>query len=48
MYEHTSFYLETYEILYKNQYGFRTKQSTIDAISKFIAEIGTCLNGKKR
>ena len=34
MHKRTSFYFETNEILYKNQYGF----STIDAITKFVTD----------
>ena len=32
-------FCETQNILYENQYGFRPKHSTIDAVSKFSAHV---------
>ena len=32
-------FCETQHILYDNQYGFRPKHSTIDAVSKFSAHV---------
>ena len=47
MHKRTSFYLETKKILCENQFGFRKKHSTIDAITKFIADTATCLDEKE-
>jgi len=47
MHKHLSIYLETNEILYKNQYGFFFKSSTIDAIIKFVTDTATYLDEKE-
>ena len=33
-------FLESHELLYDNQFGFRRKHSTIDAVTKFVTD--TC------
>jgi len=50
MHERTSFYLETNGILYKNSLDLeqkRRKNSTIDAITKFVTDTTTCLDEKE-
>ena len=39
-------FCESNGILYHNQYGFRPKHSTIDAISKFTADVSSGLENK--
>ena len=36
-------FCDSNKILYNNQYGFRPKHSTIDAVSKFTADIVSSL-----
>ena len=40
------FFFERYDLLYKNQYGFRPNRSTDDAITKFITDINSSLNNQ--
>ena len=40
-------YLHKQDIFYENQYGFRTKHSTIDAVTKFTADINHSLDEKE-
>ena len=40
-------FLEHNDILYKNQYGFRRKHSTIDAITQFITDATSSLDDKQ-
>ena len=42
-----AFFLETNKILYENQFGFRKKHTTIDAITKFITDTTQSLDEKE-
>jgi len=41
------FFLETQNILYENQYGFRRKHGTIDALTKFVTDTTKSLDEKE-
>jgi hypothetical protein len=40
------FFLDQNNILYENQYGFRKKHSTIDAVTKFVTDVSNCMDEK--
>jgi retron-type reverse transcriptase len=40
-------YLDQQEIIYKGQYGFRPKHSTIDAITEFIDKVSKAIENKE-
>ena len=40
-------FLQKYNVLYDNQYGFRPKRSTTDAITKFVSDVLLSFNAKE-
>ena len=40
-------FLDVNDILYKNQFGFRRKHSTIDAVTKFVTDISRSLDDRE-
>ncbi len=40
-------FIEKHDILYDNQYGFRPKRSTIDAITKLVSDVITATDNRK-
>ena len=40
-------FLEQYDVLYENQFGFKTKHSTIDAVTKFATDVSLSLENKQ-